>query len=81
MNIKLSQFTPRKEEENLITPKVRTFTINITLERTYLDWDVIHVMKEDTLQNTALRTRATLIRIRGTKEDIMLMMQRMMNLP
>ena len=38
-------------------------------------------MKEDTLKNTVLRTRVTLIRGRETKEDIMLMLQRMMNLP
>ena len=37
-------------------------------------------MKYDTLQKTVLRTRVTLIR-RGTKEDIMLMLQRMMNHP
>ena len=37
VKIKPSQFTLRKEEETLITPKVRTFTINITIERTYLD--------------------------------------------
>ena len=38
-------------------------------------------MKEDTLQKTVLRTRVTLIRRRGTREDIMLMLQRMMNSP
>ena len=38
-------------------------------------------MKEDTLQNTTLKTRVTLIRRRGKKEDIMLMLQRMMNHP
>ena len=38
-------------------------------------------MKEDTLQKTSLRTRATLIRRKETKEDIMLMLQRMMNHP
>ena len=38
-------------------------------------------MKYDTFQKTALRIRATLIRKRGTKEDIMLMLQRMMNHP
>ena len=37
VKIKPSQFTPRKAKENLITPKVRTFTIKITLERTYLN--------------------------------------------
>ena len=38
-------------------------------------------MKEDTLQKTVLRTRFTLIRRRGTREYIMLMLQRMMNHP
>ena len=38
-------------------------------------------MKEDTLQKTSLRTRATLIRIRGTKEDIILCSMSMMNHP
>ena len=38
-------------------------------------------MKEETLKKTNLRTRATLIRRRETREDIMLMLQRMMNLP
>ena len=33
-------------------------------------------MKEDTLKKTILRTRFTPIRRRGTKEDIMLMLQR-----
>ena len=37
--------------------------------------------ENDTLQKTILRTRTTLIRRRGTKEDIMLMLQRMMNHP
>ena len=38
-------------------------------------------MKEDTLQNTVLETRLTLIRRRETREDIMLMLQKMMNPP
>ena len=37
-------------------------------------------MKEDTLPKTVLETRLTPIR-RETREDIMLMLQRMMNLP
>ena len=37
--------------------------------------------EKDTLQKTVLITRTTLIRRRGTKEDIMLMLQRMMNHP
>ena len=38
-------------------------------------------MKEDTLPTTVLEKRLTPIRRRETKEDIMLMLQRMMNLP
>ena len=38
-------------------------------------------MKDDTLQKTVLETSLTLIRRRETKEDIMVMLQRMMNLP
>ena len=45
MNIKLSQFTPRKAEENLITSKVRILIIEITIERTYLEKDVKNVMR------------------------------------
>ena len=36
VKIKLSQFTPRKAKENLITPKVRILIIEIIVERTYL---------------------------------------------
>ena len=36
-------------------------------------------MKGDTLLKTVLRTRFILVRRRETKEDIMLMLQRMMN--
>ena len=38
-------------------------------------------MKDDTLQKIVLETRLTLIRRRETREDIMLMLQRMMDLP
>ena len=38
-------------------------------------------MKEDTLLETALETKLSLTRRRVTREDIMLMLQRMMNLP
>ena len=37
-------------------------------------------MKDDTLQKTVLETRLNLIRRREPREDIMLMLQRMMNL-
>ena len=37
-------------------------------------------MKEDTLPKNILETRSTPIRIKETREDIMIMLQRMMNL-
>ena len=77
MKIKPSQLTPRRKEENIITPKVRA----LILKGIHLDLDVIHVMKKDILLKIVLRERTTLIRRRETKEDIMLMLQRMMNHP
>ena len=74
MKIKLSQYTPRKAEEALITPEVRTSTRKIKLENIYLNSDAMHVMKEDTLPKTVLETRLTLIRRRQIREDIMLML-------
>ena len=38
-------------------------------------------MKEDTLQEIVPRIRISLTRRKETREDIMLMLQRMMNLP
>ena len=75
MNIKLSQYTPRKPKEVLITPEVSIF-LKLTLEKTCLEVDVIHVMKYDTLQKIVLKDK---IRKRETREDIMLMLQRMKN--
>ena len=48
VNIKPSQFIPRKEKEVLITPKV-SISIKLTLENIFLEADVTHVMKYDTL--------------------------------
>ena len=84
MKIKLSQYTPRKAEGTVITPKVSIITRNITLEyltEIYLNSEVLLVMREDTLQEIVPRIRMTLTRTRTTKEDIMLTLQRMMNLP
>ena len=74
-NNSLTKGTQRRKEENLI--KVRTFT----LKEIYLELDVIHVMKRDTLLKIVRRARTTLTRIRGAKEDIMPTLQRMMNHP
>ena len=38
-------------------------------------------MKDDTLPKIVLETKITLIRRRETREDIMLMLQKMMDLP
>ena len=38
-------------------------------------------MKEDTMLEIVLRTKISPSRRKGTKEDIMLMLQKMMNLP
>ena len=78
VKINLSQYTPRKIEETLIIPEVRTSTRKITLENISLEVDVILVMKQDTLQKIVLKEK---IRKRETGEDIMVILQRMMNLP
>ena len=80
MKIKLSQFTPRNPEEVLITREVSPF-IKITLEKICLRSDVIHVTRKDTMLENVLETKMSLIRRRERREDIMLMLQRMMNLP
>ena len=43
--------------------------------------DVIHVMRNDTSPKIVLEIKMALTRRRTTKEDIMLTLQRMMNLP
>ena len=78
MKIKLLRYTPRKVKETLITLKVGISTINITLEEIYLNSYVIHVMKEDTLPKIVLETKIDLTRRREKREDIMLMLQRML---
>ena len=80
MKIKLSRYTPRKLEEVLITPEVSTL-IKITLENICLESDVIQVTRKDTMLENVLETKMSLTRRRETREDIMLMRQRMMNLP
>ena len=81
MKIKLSQYNTRKKE--LATTEVSTLTIRVTLEslEICLSKFAIHVMKEDPLQEIVLETKIALTRRRETTEDIMLMLQRMMNLP
>ena len=76
MKIKLLPPTPRKPKGTIITPKV----ILITLEEIGLLLDVAHVMRKVTYPNTIL-TKGTQRRRRETREDIMVILQRMMNLP
>ena len=80
MKIKLSLYTPRKLKEVLITPEVSTLT-KITLEKICLELDVIHVTRKDTTLENVLEIKLSLMRRRETREDIMLMLQRVMNLP
>ena len=79
MKIKLSQYTPRKIEGTIIIPKVITDT-KTTLEEIYLVSDALHVMRKDTSLEIVPETMATLKRRRTKNEDIMLTLQRMMNL-
>ena len=79
MKIKLSLYTPRKLEEVLITPEVSTLT-KITLENICLESDVIHVTRKETMLENVLETKMSLTRRRETREDIMLMLKRMMKI-
>ena len=78
MNIKLSQYNPRREKQTIT--KVSTLILE-DLTRIYLNSDALHVMKEDTMLEIVLRTKIAPSRRKGTKEDIMFMLQKMMNLP
>ena len=81
MKIKLSQYNPRNPDPSIT--KVSTLIEGITLESLEIGLSSfsIHVMKNNTLLQIFLRTKVALTRRRETKEDIMLMLQRMMNLP
>ena len=70
------------KKTNLATTEVSTLIKGITLESLEISLSsfAIHVMKEDTLLEIVLETKVALIR-RETREDIMIMLQRMMNLP
>ena len=74
-----SRYTLRKPEEVLITPEASPF-IKITLENSFLESDVIHVTRKDTMLENVLETKMSLTRRKETGEDIMLMLKRMMNL-
>ena len=80
MKIKLSQYNPRSPDPAIT--EVSTLIIEITLESLEIGLSTfaIHVMKKDTLLEIVLRTKVALTRRRDTRKDIMLMLQRMMNL-
>ena len=81
MKINLSQYNPRNLD--LATIEVSTLIKGITLERLYIypSKFAIHVMKEDILLEFFLKIKVPLTRRSETREEIMLMLQRMMNLP
>ena len=84
MKIKLSQYTPRKEEWTIIITKVSNLTRNITLEDitdTFLVSYDLHAMRKDTSPYSIPEIKVALTRRRETREDSMLTLQRMMNLP
>ena len=67
----------------IIITKVSTLTRKITLEdltKIYLVSDALHVMIKDTSPETVPETKEVLKRRRTTKEDIILIPQKMMNL-
>ena len=77
VKIKLSQFNPRNPEGTIIVIILKVSTLPIR----NLNSNVILVMKQDTLQEIVLKAKETFTRRKTTREDIMLMLQRMMNLP
>ena len=78
MKIKLSWYNPRREKHTIT--KVSTLILEY-LTRIYLNSDALHVMKEDTMLDIFLGTKIALTRKRETRKDVMLTLERMMNLP
>ena len=75
-------FIVQSRNPDLAITKVSTLITGITLEilEIGLNTFAIHVMKKDTLLEIFLRTKVSLTRRRYIRKDIMLMLQRMMNL-
>ena len=73
----------QSKKTRLASTKVSTLIKGITLEILEISLSSfdIHVIKEDTFLEIVLETKVALTRRRETSEDIMLMLQRMMNLP
>ena len=83
MKIKLSQHTPRNSERTTFIPKVRILTRKMSLEdiaKIYLNSDAIHAMRKDTSLEIVPEMEVAPTRRITTKENIMLTLQRMMNL-
>ena len=81
MNIKLSQYNPRNPYPTITEVSTLITRINLESLEIGLSSFSIHVMKNDTLLEIVLRTKVALTRRREAREDIMLMLQRMMDLP
>ena len=82
MKIKLSQYTPRVAEQTIT--KVSLLTRKVILEdivKICLESNAIHVTRKDTMLENVLETKVALTRRREARKDIMLTLQRMMNLP
>ena len=82
MKIKISQYTPREAEQTIT--KVGTLTRKIILEdltKICLKSDVIHLTRKDTMLENVVETKMACIRRREARKYIMLILQRMMNLP
>ena len=80
MGSEYQALTVQSKKRKKIITKVSTFILEY-LTRIYLNSYALHVMKEDTMLEIVLRTKMALSRRKETREDIMLMLQKMMNLP
>ena len=81
MKIKLSQYNPRNPDPAITEVSTLIKEINLEILEISLSSFAIHVMKEDTFLEIVLRTKVALTRRREKREDIILMLHRMMNLP
>ena len=80
MKINLSQYNPRNPDPTITEVSTLIKGINSESLEISLSLFAIHVMREDTLLKIVLRTKVALTIRREKREDIMLMLQRMMNL-
>ena len=80
----LTSHTKKFSLRTTIIPKVSILTRKISLEdieKIYLNSDTIPVMRKDTLPKIVPEIEVSPTRRRTSKENIMLILQRMMNLP